>query len=139
MLSSNNTNCVRDHKNLIIWPIFLIIRWLFMILVIIQWFSWLFSDYSDNSVIIHDSSTQIMILHRTSGVPSKRHSIIKFQWLSWCKSEGPLRGHINVSFCPKTINNPWIYTRIIMNNLKVFLKGKCRRIFFCNFDFRSWF
>ena len=45
MLSSNKTNCVRDHKKSDYWANFLIIRWLFMILVIIQWLSWLFSDY----------------------------------------------------------------------------------------------
>ena len=44
ILSSNKTNCVRDHKKSNYWANFLIIQWLFMILVIIQWLSWLFSD-----------------------------------------------------------------------------------------------
>ena len=47
MQSSNKTNCVRDHKNLIIGPI----SWLF---ADYSWFSWLFSDYHDYSVIIDD-------------------------------------------------------------------------------------
>ena len=49
-------------------------------------------------MIIHDYSIQIMIIHRKSGDPLKWWSIIKFKWLSRCKSEGPLRGHINVPF-----------------------------------------
>ena len=44
ILSSNKTNCVRDHKKSNYWANFLIIQWLFMILGIIQWLSWLFSD-----------------------------------------------------------------------------------------------
>ena len=44
ILSSNKTNCVRDHKKSNFWANFLIIQWLFMILGIIQWLSWLFSD-----------------------------------------------------------------------------------------------
>ena len=47
MLSSNKTNCVGDHKNLIIGQI----SWLF---ADYSRFSWLFSDYRDYSVIIDD-------------------------------------------------------------------------------------